>query len=561
MAGSWDTDLILVALEGDVEPGMTLPLDPERPVHVGRSSKGLQLPDPLVSIHHAEIGFEARRGYFVKDLDSATGTWVDEELIQNDSRPIGIGTRLRFGESVFEVRVRRRFNPLILWAMGGAVALTAVAIVVWLLAGLGPPPPPILSAPNGKKIRQSATYSSDRLNVPPAFARERGIKVSDLRIRKVDDGDYDGLDEVWLAEGSKRVIIITFNSDGSWRQIGELPPDCHPEAEGFGTAAGLAPQNCAGIDYVYDQGEYKISGHDGVVVWTRPRAAGEEVDPETEGEQPAQAVTTELLPEVPLKPVRVVMREPARMAGFLAERGIHEPVHYLICEDAFPGIKAQVLTAMGQIKELSFGCVRHVNLLDYKEGRPAAVAFTANGREALLADVAAFYGGSADPIFADEHRHLIEAAAKSPGYERGALKLTAEGVPIFVDPIPQERPLGAGRILAAKDPRTLPASEPATVATISSEGVAELDPDGCAVLKVTTEDFNCFGMCSGSSTFMTVEEVGCGDPRVIATVPFAGGMAEANVDRLQIRAVVDASSIAGRYRVDHARVAWRTVGR
>ncbi len=552
MAGSWDTDLKLVALAGDVEPGMSVPLDPARPLSVGRSSKGLQLPDPLVSIRHAQIGFDQRRGYFVKDLDSATGTWVDEELIQNDSRPIGIGTRLRFGDTTFELQVRRRFSPVLTWAMAAAVVMCVLAGIVWLLAGLKAPPEPLLAW--DEPIRQSATYSSDRLKVPIEFARERGLRVSDLRIRRVTDGDWDGLDEVWIREGTKREFIITFNPDGSWRTLGELPVDCHDEADGFGEADGFTAQNCAGVTYLYVDGGYRVGSHDGVVVWTRPRGHGG--DPEEGG----QAGGLDLLSDVPLKPIRVVLREPARMAGFLGERGINEPVHYLICEDAFPGIKPQVLTSMGQIKPLAFGCVRHINLSAPTEGHPVAVAFTAHGREALLADVTTFYGGTPDPIFVEEQRSLLEAASRSPGYERGALKLSAEGVPVFMDPIPEERPLGTGRSLIPKSTRQ-PASEPATVATITSAGVAELDPDGCTQLRVTTADFNCFGMCSGGSTFLQIDEVGCGEPRALLSAPYRGGTVEVQVEGLQVRAVVESSTGAGRYRVDRARVAWRAVGR
>jgi hypothetical protein len=562
MAGSWDTDLKLVALAGDVEPGMTVPLDPERTLAIGRSAKGMQLPDPLVSIHHAQIGFEERRGYYVKDLDSATGTWVDEELIQNDSRPIGIGTRLRFGDTTFEVQVRRRFPPWVSYVMAGTILLCLIAMAGWFLAGLREPPPPLLGF--SEPIHQSATFSSPLLLVPPEFARERGLVVTDLRIRRVTDWDYDGIDEVWLREGTTREFLVTFETDGRWRSMGEFPVDCHDESDSFRPAEVFPALDCKGVTYMLIDGAYRPRSHDGVVVWTRPPApVDEEPAPgeEAAGGEPEGALPPGvILPDVPLKPLRVVLREPARMAGFLAEHGINEPVHYLICEDAFPRIKPQVLTAMGQIKPLVYGCVRHINLSDRSEGRPVAVAFTAHGREALLADVASFYGGSPEMVFGDEQRELVEAARRSPGYERGALKLTAEGMQVFVDPIAQERPLGTGRTLISKDQRN-PASQPATVATITSAGVAELDPEGCALLRVKTEEFLCFGLCRGGSTFLSIEEVGCGEPRELLSIPYSGGVEEVEVEGIQVRAAVDSGTEAARYKVARARVAWRAKGR
>src|SRR5690348_13810805 len=82
-------ELVLVAVSGDVDAGEETLVPRETPLVVGRTSKGLQLHDPLVSIQHARISYDIRRGYVVEDLKSATGTWVDEECVKGESRPIG----------------------------------------------------------------------------------------------------------------------------------------------------------------------------------------------------------------------------------------------------------------------------------------------------------------------------------------------------------------------------------------------------------------------------------------------------------------------------------------
>lgn len=555
MKGSWTTDLKLVAIEGDVEPGMTIPLDPERQLQVGRSSKGLQLTDPLVSIRHATIEFDARRGYVVTDLDSATGTWVDEELIQNASRPIGIGTRLRFGDTHFELQVRRRFPIWLTWVMAGAVVLCFLAVVLWLFAGTQPPRTPLLAWDG--PIRQSATFTSDLVEVPPTFARERGLRIRDLRIRRVTDRDYDGLDEIWIRDGTRKEYIITFKPDGTWVELGVTPQDCHDQASGAGVATdGFPALDCAGVTYMMIEGVYRPAAHEGVVVWTRstPAPAGAESE---DGEEDVPNVS----PQSELRPLRVVLREPGRLAGMLSERGIAESIHYIICEDAFPGIRSQVLTTTGQVRTLTYGCVGGLALSDADQGRPVAVALTAAGREALLADLATFYGGSAEGVFLeDDRREVLEQAERSPGYQRGAVKLTADASPVFVNPVAQERPLGTGRALVPRDARHA-GSTPATVATITSEGVADLDPPGCVSLRVRTEDFACSGFCSGGTPFLTVDEVGCGEPRQLLVAPYGPGVTDAEVEGLQIRAVIDSSRVAGRPIVSRARVAWRQKSR
>src|SRR5262245_55159463 len=90
--------LSIVAVSGDVEAGTEWLVDPQEPLLIGRSSKGVQVPDTLVSMQHARISFDKKKGWMIEDLGSATGTWVDEECIKATTRPLAVGTRLRFGD-------------------------------------------------------------------------------------------------------------------------------------------------------------------------------------------------------------------------------------------------------------------------------------------------------------------------------------------------------------------------------------------------------------------------------------------------------------------------------
>jgi hypothetical protein len=549
MPGQWTKELQLVALDGDVDKGTVVPLDPAEPLPIGRSSKGLRLLDPLVSIQHARISFDERRGYVVTDLDSATGTWVDEQLIQNDSRPIGIGTRLRFGDTQFEVqRVRR----LPFWVLGVFTVLLLIGFSTFsavFVARLQPMKP--LLKWTGP-VRQSAALTSDLIDVPHEYTRERGIDLRELRIRRVTDLDYNGLDEVWFRYGTHAEYLVSFDSEGRWIDLGSLPVDCHDQAAEVGAPSdGFPVLDCAGVTYSLVDGRYRATGHTGLVAWVRPPSESPTpaAEPSPEGEAPFDVAATESLP----RPLRVVMRDPSRLAGFLAERGVTEPVHYVLCEDAFPGIKAQVLTASGQLRPLSFGCVGGLYLSDPEAGRPVAAAFTAAGRDALLADVMSFYAGNPDGLFLDpDLASRLAEAGRSPGYQRGSIKLSSDATPVFFEPVAPDRPLEGFRSPIPKDPRS-PASAGASTATIVTEGAAELDLPGCAKLRVRTESFSCLGLCTGGSTFLTVDEVGCGEVTPLLALPYTGGMADASAQGFDVRATVEFSD----GEVLRARITWR----
>ena len=551
--GGLSTDLQLLAIDGDIDPGTTFNLYPEEPLAIGRSSRGLQLHDPLVSIQHARIEWQHGRGYVVTDLDSATGTWVDEECIQNASRPIGVGTKLRFGETIFQVQNRRRYPVWLSWVMAATLVfgLVSLALTIWLRSQPVAAPDLLYKEP----IRQGNT-SSATLAVPRRFARRRGIDITSLKIRRVTDYDYDGIDEVWLRDGDEAEYVITFAPDGSWADLGSLPAGCHDRSMG---APGTVPEQFPALDcknehYLFTDGQYRLVGHDGVVVWAEwkePRKKAPEPGAHGEAEAPPAAVEP-LIATEGITPIRVVLKEPSRLAGLLADRGVTEPVHYVICEDAFRGLRAQVLTQSGEIRALSPGCLGNLKFTNPAAGRPIAMATTAWGRKALVDDLNVFYAGSPDGLFLEaEHQETLEQAAASPGFARGDVKVTVDFTPIFVDPLPKaDEPLPTGRRPIPRDQRVEVAA-PAVSHVVSVQGTAEVAAGGCAKLRVYTEPFLCTGLCSGD--FIRVEEVGCGPARPVLSVDYDGGTVDGIVDDLHVRAVVETGATG----VLRARLGWR----
>ena len=553
-----NADLQLLAIDGDIDPGTKIDLHPGEPIGIGRSSRGLRLPDPLVSIHHARIEWDAKRGYVVTDLDSATGTWVDEECIQNASRPIGVGTKLRFGETSFVVQQRRRYPVWVAGVMAATLAFGVVALGLTAWIRSLPSEAPALQW--REPVRQGAK-SSDILTIPTAYARARSLDPGELRIRRVTDYDYDGIDEVWLRDGEKAEFVVTFGPDGRWVDLGEIPVGCHDKAM---AAPGTAPDgfpalDCENVHYLLFDGKYRISRHDGVVAWVVPKGKRKpppQIDPEGhEGgheEAPAEEPDQAPLVEGDMSTLRVVLKDPARLAGFLAERGITEPVHYVVCEDAFPGLRAQALTESGELRALSPGCLGSFKMTEDHAGKPVAIATTAWGREALLDDINTFYAGSDDGLFLDdEDRTLVELATASPGFMRGDVKLVMENTAVFVDPIAKDRQLPAGRRPIPRDQR-VELAPPAKTASVSTPGLAEIQAGGCAKLRVRTDDFLCTGLCA--SDFLTVEEVGCGPAEHVLSVPYDGGVVDGSIRGLDVRAEV----LTGSSGVLSARLGWRS---
>ena len=61
--------------------GLTIPLQPNKPLLIGRKRGDLKLDDPLVSGQHCRISYNNKR-YVLHDLRSTNGTTVDGRLVR-----------------------------------------------------------------------------------------------------------------------------------------------------------------------------------------------------------------------------------------------------------------------------------------------------------------------------------------------------------------------------------------------------------------------------------------------------------------------------------------------
>lgn len=582
-------ELVLCAMSGDIDAGTIVPLPIDEPLQIGRSSKGLKLLDTLVSIQHARIEYDPKRGYVVFDLGSATGTWVDEECLKNESRPIGIGSRLRFGDTVFEVQAPT-IAPWWFKYFAGAVALSAIgASLLFLAQGLGTPAPPALRWNDNGGVLVGGTRLTS-IPVPPEFLRSRGLSVGQLSIRDVKNYDFDGVEEMWVRTGDDRESLVTFAPDGTWIELGDLPADCTP----FDAAQdGFPTLRCNGTTWMFRNGRYRVEAQEGVVVWFR-KTGVVNVEPEPEHpkggkgakgkapppqpvDAPPPVVTlagAQSFEDQPLEVGRFATRSGQHLGLFLSARGVNGPIHYLICEGAFPGIKAQVLRADGVVQTLSKGCINELKLTgtSHPGAQPYAFALTPEGRDALIADVRTFYGGNPDGLFLPPDRaELLDSLEVDPGLLIGATKLfgdtkedpTTQSFEPLPDNNPNRPPLVV-HLLEATDRRIL-AAPAAFTATITRPGVVELTPsqyldtaDACLKLRMRTRDFTSHGIWSLiSRTFLTIEEVGCGEPKQLLSVDYFPTQRDVRVGNLDLRVVIEGGPTPRGLEVQRARVSYR----
>lgn len=531
----------LIAVSGPLE-GTRVELKPDKLLLIGRSFRGLHLPDPLVSIEHAEIAWVTDH-YWVTDLGSQSGTWLDESRLGMEARPLVPGSILRIGETELQVAVRPRLPTWALPLLGLLVVLglTGLVLLVWALAPLDYEPVVRSAAP----ILLPSGEETHELRLTDSFVRETGQDHRNASIERVTDFDGDGISEVWLGLRDAR-WVFTFAEDGSWSILGKQPKGC-VDQEGF-----LFPdQKCGGLTYHYESGAYRLARQQGVVVWMpRPGAAADGWEPP--------------------RPYRVTMGQTEALAGFLADRGVTEPVHYLVCEEFLPGLGAQVLTERGEVRELGLGCIDAVQLegdgvtAAFGYHSPLAVAFTAEGHAALLDDLRTYYSGAPDGLFLGPDQEAnLEAIASEPRWRYGGTRLVFTGSDLFLDPISRGR-LEAGQVriwtLAdAESRRGQPASSRSVTRTISGRGPVIIDPPGCSELEVTTLPWTCAlrRWCFPTRSFMTVTERGCGVDQSLVEVPYSGGTVQGADEHIEVIGSVDIVASKGQIDVLRARVSYR----
>lgn len=533
----------LVILNGPLE-GEIVQLQPKGRIVLGRATGTVQIPDRLVSMKHAEITF-AGDSYWIEDIGSATGTWVDDKRVNDRAAALRPGTRVRLGETDLEVRERPRSTGL--RVVGG------VAAVVILLLGIRTFIDSIDIDYNPmvrwfEPIQMGAGAATEQLRVPTAFIRETGADHRGIKLLRVTDHDDNGVDEVWVRlSGEERVV--TFDVEGNWRTLGVLPVGCRPLTGG----AGFPVMECHGTRYRYDGSNYVIEGMDDVVAWMPPTQP-------VEGDQP------EVVDGAP-QPFLVSLTRSELLAGFLAFRGVEEPVVYLVCEDALPGLKAQVRTASGSVVPLSRPCLNDIVLEGVNKekvfgaGQPRAVAFSAHGREALLDDLGMYLAGDPSGLLMDGPRKAVfDAMGTHPSVKGGSLLLSFKGDERLFEPTADEGPIEGPPAPLIDSGGRVTGARPSEVVRIDRPGRHELP--GCGPIRVELNEWHCLFAkgCGTTSTFMTItnDSCGTGEPQSIS---YRAGSHEIKDGRLLGRVVVDSIDEGGQIDVLRARIAYRVSGR
>ena len=286
---------------------------------------------------------------------------------------------------------------------------------------------------------------------------------------------------------------------------------------------------CGGTLWLMGPSGYELRQQDGVVVYYRPpreKPAFNFFSDPPEGEAPSDngsGASTGQAGSGPLKVARFVLRNPSHFAGFLVDRGITDPVHYILCEDAFEGIAPQVLRADGASQPLidrtlgaGKACLHELRLEGLVEGDPVALALSPTGHRALIDDVVTFYAGNPDGLFMPWSKgDLIAQLRQDPGFLQGGTKVVADstdpnGQPF--NPVPSDREavsLDLARPLIPAGPAVDPAP-PAPTAILLESGFRGLDPPGCADLVVEVGSWEVTGLWALNpfGKFLQITDVG-----------------------------------------------------
>lgn len=538
VGGTVSAKLDLVCLEGPLQ-GERIELAQSGRVLFGRSKRGIHLADPQVSLEHCEVAFSGGQ-YRVVDLGSVSGTFVDDQRVGRDAIAVRPGQVVKIGESLFRLEEREEGRLWLIPVVSVLVLFGGVgAYMAWQLAT------PIVYAPAlqwGEAIHQGAGGDSNVVAMPLSFVRAEGLDQTGLRIKKVTDYDADGVDEVWLTSVNAD-YVVTFG-DNDWTVLGRLPTGCSA------MPGGVFPDLRCGSDiWAYRDGKYGVASAQGTTVWidwTPTRAGPDGLPP------PKPAGPT---------PFRVGVIDPESLNGFLSVRGIEEPVQYIICEEAIPGIAAQVLTASGRIRPLGYGCIRELRIQgdgDLAGEIPLAVAFTASARVALLDDLREFVSGAPDSLFLDARSSAEIAVMATEPTQRVTMRLGFLGASIPGNNISAEQPIqGRRQLLAGSTGHTAPHAEVVTI----TDPVTRIDPPGCSELEVTVKEWYCVmtKLCLPNQAALTVEAVGCGGPTTLVSAPYTGGIFVGGDPNVEVRVEVDAHGGSGRVDVLRARVGWREV--
>lgn len=546
-------------------------LDPEERLLIGRTSRGLNLPDPQVSRRHAEVFYDAG-SFWIVDLNSMTGTLLDGKPVGTTPMALKPGSKFAVGESVFEFAQGGR-GGVLRYAPAVAVALVIFVSIGYFgyqvgNAAVAPKPPPMVRWMN--PVNQGGVVDPN-IVVDQCFMRETGQSEQALTIRRVTDFNEDGVDEIWLSyektSGMRVERAYTFGDDGTWLLLGEFPAKCLDASRGLGAFPGLRcadgsqwefyegalgsddPTRCA---FDFDGGRYIGTGFSdsSIVAWIN---------------DPGGTIPN---------PYRMTMVRPDTLAGFLSERGIDDPVHFLVCEDAIPGVDAHVLTSGGRIEPLAYGCLRDINLEGadrrevFQDRIPAMVAFTSIGRQKLLEQIAVFQAGSIDDIWwAGFTRQVVRNLARDPQIAVTVLlSFHTSSTPFFNPVAPERERLHVrGRLEPTSGGPPLQTMATTKRLLYSSSVMGPFPTLGCGEIEVQVAypNWECNLQCTAQTTFFRLVERGCKDmkDRVLLEAPMRHGLSRVVVpvgeESIEVRAFINADGDSLPIRIREARIGWR----
>ena len=512
-------------LEGDVE------------VIIGQSG-AIRLSDPLVSQEHA-IVFRQGARWYIRDAGSLSGTVVNGRRLGEGEVRLDPGAVIEIGASEFRLHeVRER-------SLGATVAVGVVAAAIVVLWGVARwvgseviyEPHAMLGPPHGL------------VEVPLDFIRREGVDHRTLNARRVTDFDEDGHPELWLRRGRQEHVVET-TPPHTWTSLGMIPRGCTDVP----LPQRMPDLRCGGELYRFDGARYLPHSQLGVVAWMPPRE-GPPVGPQKLRAPPSAG------PDA----FRYTMVRDSGLSAFLRARGVDEPIHYLICEGAAPGVAPQVLTASGKRIEITPACIRAMQLEGPRRpitraDLPVALAFSPEAHRALLHDLQDFFAGSAPPFIAAPAAREYLAAVSTPPRQRANVRVSFRELNAdLADPI-----AASGMPTPAERGRLIPlfGEEPAprvTVETLTSDEQT-FALGGCTRLRVQVTDWHCAfrKACTGGRTAVIVDEVGCsGTPTRVLDLPYSGTRARARTGEFTVVAQIDSVEAMAQTDLLRVRVGWQ----
>lgn len=532
--GNTPRQLKVSVLRGDAEPAQ-IKLDPDRIVTIGRGlGCTVRVTDPLVDFQHARLFWSPDVASFVvHDLGSAYGTFVDGQPLRSGVQRITAKSKLRLGDTEFEVH-----SPGRLSTRGRVVVLSVMLLfMIALLASQWEAVAPVdTSSPRVDlgpiRVTAPQRYLGDQsLVLPPQFLWDHGIS-GQLSLAQVADHEwFEWAIPILVDDARDRLVILSFDTDGTILLLGDTPNGQIQSVSG-----GLPEIVADGITWRYEpesrngpvtRGRYRPVEQSGAVVWYRER-------PPPKPDEPRG------LEELgPLQVRRFAMKgDKNQISVFLRERGVNTPVHYIVCEGAFEGVRYQVLDDDGQAQLMAPACLDRLSL----DGGAAeldavAVALTPSGYYQLLDALMTFYAGEPEGLFLDPRiaAEITTPARADPGGHLGNVRLDAisTGLPVAIyDPWPRRPvPAKAEGLVEDDDPQTAKPARPVEVTSLpypGIEGAVTTVPTPSCALRVE--------MASQIRTKKMFElwpapflRVWCND-QVVLTAPYATGITRGRVE-------------------------------